>query len=399
MKPTKNEKLDGVFTIWSNSYDAPTGYGQQVKHLIDNLKKHKAEVAMLSNYGQEAALGTINTPYGAVKHFPRGFDLYSNDVAPVDHKSFVSGFPGKKNVMITLYDVWVMTSKQYDELDQIASWTPLDHVTLPPKVRAWLEKPNVRPIAMAPNGVRMLEAAGIECDYAPHAVDTKIYKPTYKLANGMTPDDYFGAKDKFVVGMVAANKASGLIHRKAFSENLMAFSIFKKKHPDAILYLHTEPFGLANGWNLIDLITAVGLTTQDVIFPNPLDYRFGLPKEHMAAVYTGIDVLLAPSYGEGFGVPTMEAQACGTRVIASNWAASPDLVSEDGWLVDGQPTWDASQNAWWQTPSIPSIVNALELAYEAGKTRSTKSVEFASKFDVSYVWDTYWLPLLKNLIK
>lgn len=397
MKPTKTEKLNGVYSIWSNSYGAPTGYGQQIKHLIDNLKKHKAEVAMLSNYGQEASVGEINTPYGKVKHFPRGFDPYSNDVAPTDHKVFVSNFPEKKSAMITLYDVWVMTAKQYDDIETIASWTPLDHITLPPKVKDWLVKPNVRPIAMAPNGVRMLQEAGIECDYAPHAIDTKIYKPTFSVANGMTPEDYLGSKDKFVVGMVAANKASGLIHRKAFSENLMAYAIFKKKHPDAMLYIHTEPFGLAAGWNLIELIAAVGLTPNDVMFPNPMDYRFGLPQEHLAAIYTGIDVLLAPSYGEGFGVPTMEAQACGTRVIGSNWAATPDLVSEDSWLVDGQPSWDAAQKAWWQIPSVPSIVKALEEAYDKGKSRSQAAIDFAADFDIDAVWNKHWLPILRKI--
>jgi hypothetical protein len=397
MKPTKNEKLNGVYSVWSNSYGAPTGYGQQVKHLIDNLKKHKAEVAMLSNYGQEASVGEINTPYGKVKHFPRGFDQYSNDVAPLDHKVFANQFPDKKNALITLYDVWVMTSKQYEDLDQIASWTPLDHITLPPNVKQWLVKPNVRPIAMAPNGVRMLEQEGIECDYAPHAIDTKIYKPTFSIANGMTSEDYLGSKDKFVVGMVAANKASGLIHRKAFSENLMAYSIFKQKHPDAMLYIHTEPFGFANGWNLIQLISAVGLTPNDVMFPDLMDYRFGLPQEHMAAIYTGMDVLLAPSYGEGFGVPTMEAQACGTPVIGSSWAATPDLVSDDCWLVEGQPMWDASQNSWWKIPSVPSIVKALEAAYAKGKGRSQASIDFAADFDIDAVWNKHWLPILRKL--
>lgn len=396
MKPTKPTKLNNAYTVWSNSYGAPTGYGQQVKHLIDNLKKHKAEVAMLSNYGQEASVGEIETPYGKVKHYPRGFDAYSNDVAPSDHRLFSSYFPNKKSTMITLYDVWVMTSPHYANIENILSWTPLDHITLPTNVKNWLIKPNVTPIAMAPNGVRMLEEAGIECEYAPHAVDTKIYKPTYKVANGLTPEEYLGSKDKFVVGMVAANKASGLIHRKAFTENMMAYAIFKKSHPDAMLYIHTEPFGLANGWNLIELIKAVGLTPDDVMFPDPLDYRFGLSQEHMAAIYTGMDVLLATSYGEGFGVPTMEAQACGTRVIGSDWAATPDLLSDDSWVVDGQPSWDPSQLAWWRVPSVPSIVKALEEAYAKGKGRSQASIEFAADFDIDAVWHNHWLPILRK---
>jgi glycosyltransferase involved in cell wall biosynthesis len=206
------------------------------------------------------------------------------------------------------------------------------------------------------------------------------------------------AQDKFVVGMVAANKASGLLHRKAFSENILAFSIFHKRHPDSMMYIHTDPIGAGIGWNLVELIKAAGLPLEAVAFPNPLEYRYGMPKEHLAAFYTGMDVMLATSYGEGFGVPTVEAQACGTRVIASNWAASPDLVSEDSWVVDGQPLWDASQSSWWRSPSVPSIVSALEMAYEAGRGRSQQAIDFAKQFDVDTVWTKHWEPLLQKLL-
>jgi hypothetical protein len=85
-------------------------------------------------------------------------------------------------------------------------------------------------------------------------------------------------------------------------------------------------------------------------------------------------------------------------VIGSNWAATPDLVSADSWLVDGQPSWDAGQNAWWQVPVIPSIVNALEEAYKLRGTRSQESIDFVKQFDVETVWTNHWLPVLKKLL-
>jgi glycosyltransferase involved in cell wall biosynthesis len=394
----KEKPLSGAISVWSNSYGSPTGYGQQVELLVDRLVRDGAEVAMLSNYGLEGVPNTIKTPYGKVKHFPRGMDLYSNDVAPNDHKVFTSKFPELKDLFISLYDVWVMKSKEYDKIRKIGAWTPLDHVTMPPEVEAFLRKPNVVPIAMAPNGVRQMEKLGIECEYVPHAIDTKVMKPTFGLSNGADARELIAGKDKFVVGMVAANKASGMVHRKAFSENIMAFSIFHKKHPDAVLYLHTDPLGRAGGWNLPSLLSSLGIPEDAVCFPDPNDYRFGLSHRDLAAFYTAFDVMLATSYGEGFGVPTMEAQACGTRVIASNWAASADLVSEDGWVVDGTPAWDSGQNAWWQTPNIPSIVNALELAYAENRTKSLTAIEFAKEFDVENVWRKHWLPTLAKLL-
>jgi len=396
-------KLKGIVSVTSNSPYVPTGYGVQAGYLVDRLKRDGIDVAALSNFGLEGSNSTLKTPAGEIPHYARGFENYSNDVTPMNHAHHANIVNKDrkdklKDVLITLYDVWVFQGKAYDRLPKIASWTPLDHVTIPPGVLKWLQKPNVVPIAMSPHGVRQMQENGLECEYVPHAVDTSVMKPTYKIQGvearkWMTLD-----KNDFVVGMNAANKAAGLLHRKAFAENLMAFSIFAKDKPDAKLYLHTDPFGGAGGWNLFMLCESIGIRPEQIMFPDMADYKYGIDTETLAAFYTAMDVMLAPSYGEGFGVPTIEAQACGTRVIGSNWAATPDLVSEDCWLVDGQPSWDAGQNCWWNVPSIPSIVNALEEAYKVRGTRSQASIDFVKQFDVETVWENHWIPLLKKLL-
>jgi glycosyltransferase involved in cell wall biosynthesis len=312
------------------------------------------------------------------------------------HAHWKSRNVAQPDALITLYDVWVLKGKAWDSIN-IASWTPVDHANLTAGVEAWLRKENVTPIAMAPNGVRAMEAKGIECEYVPHGIDTKIFKPTDKI-QGMNVREYMGLTDEFVVGMNAANKSSGLIHRKAFSENLLAFAIFRERRKDAVLYLHTEPLGIAGGWNLIAMLQAFGIPKEAVMFPPNLDYKYGMSQQDLAALYSAMDVFLAPSYGEGFGLGTIEAQACGTRVIGSGWGATPDLIAEDSWLVEGQPMWDAGQNAIWTMPLIPSIVNALELAYEAERGSSKLAIDFAKDFDVNTVWDKYWMPVMKKLL-
>ncbi len=391
------QKLDAVVSVWSNSPYQPTGYGQQAGYLVDRLKRDGAEVAAISNYGLEGNVSALNTPYGSIPHYPRGADGYSNDVVGMHHAHHKSHYPDKSDLLITLYDVWVLQGKGWDEMP-IASWVPLDHLSIPPNVEKWLRRDNVTPIAMAPNGKRLMEAKGIECEYVPHGIDTQIYRPTDNI-NGVPTREFIGLKDQFVVGMVAANKASGLVHRKAFSENLLAFAIFRQKHPDAVLYLHTDPVGSFGGWDLIAMCRAFGIPKEAVIVPPILDYKYGIPQRTLAGLYSAMDVMLAASYGEGFGVPTVEAQACGVRVIGSNWAATPDLVSEDCWLVEGQPTWDPAQVSLWQVPLIPAIVDALEQAYEAERGPSQVCVDFAKQFDVETVWKNHWLPALDRLIK
>jgi glycosyltransferase involved in cell wall biosynthesis len=144
---------------------------------------------------------------------------------------------------------------------------------------------------------------------------------------------------------------------------------------------------------------AVGLDKDDVLFPDPHKYRMGYSDEEMAALYTGMDILLHTSYGEGFGVPSIESQVCGTPVIASSWTASLELAGPDSYLVEGQPFWDEAQLSWFQIPNVNSITSALEKAYERGRQEFPETVNFAKAYDVEAVWDAYWLPFLKEKLK
>ena len=56
--------------------------------------------------------------------------------------------------------------------------------------------------------------------------------------------------------------------------------------------------------------------------------------EDLPAVYGGAAVLVLPSLEEGFGLPALEAMACGAPVIASRRGALPEVVGDAGVLVD-----------------------------------------------------------------
>jgi hypothetical protein len=51
------------------------------------------------------------------------------------------------------------------------------------------------------------------------------------------------------------------------------------------------------------------------------------------------------------------------------------------------------------TPSVSSLVNALEESYKAERGTSQVAVDFAAKFDVEKVWTENWLPILRKLLK
>ena len=390
------KKLKGTVSVFSNSPGQPTGYGQATEALVKLLKRDGADVASLSNYGHEGVNNTYRTEYGDIPIYARGNEAYSNDVTPAHHKHWKAVNKEQPDLMITLYDVWVLNAKGFDTIP-IASWVPIDHNPVPPGVLKWLQKENVTPLAMSKFGLEQINKVGVEGHYIPHSIDTKVFKETDNIA-GASINEYMGFEDgRFIVGMNAANKSSGILHRKAYSENMMAFAIFARKHPDAMLYIHADASS-PHGWNLLALGQLLGIPVDNMTFPDPLAYRYGMPQEALAGIYSSFDVLLATSYGEGFGIPTIEAQACGVPVIVSNFAASPELVG-DGWVVGGQPLYDPAQHSFWNIPSVPEIVEALELAYTRGKGKSAKAVEFAQAFDHEKVWQENWMPVLKNLLK
>jgi glycosyltransferase involved in cell wall biosynthesis len=61
-----------------------------------------------------------------------------------------------------------------------------------------------------------------------------------------------------------------------------------------------------------------------------------VPHEEVAALMQQCDVLVFPSYFEGFGLVLLEAMACGLPVITTTATAGPDIVTQatDGWIIE-----------------------------------------------------------------
>ena len=55
--------------------------------------------------------------------------------------------------------------------------------------------------------------------------------------------------------------------------------------------------------------------------------------EELAALYTGAEAFLFPSLYEGFGLPILEAMACGTTIICSNTSSLPEVAGDTGVLL------------------------------------------------------------------
>jgi glycosyltransferase involved in cell wall biosynthesis len=200
--------------------------------------------------------------------------------------------------------------------------------------------------------------------------------------------------------MVGANRGwSPHAPRKSFPQAFAAFARFAQRHKDAYLYVHAETAGGGPAINLEVLAKATGCPSDRLMFPPPEAWALGImDNKFMAGVYSAMDVLLNPSMSEGFGVPIVEAQACGVPVITSNHSAMPELTGA-GWLVEGDQWWDGAQESFALIPFIASIEEALENAYEARDDQGLreKAVRFAQTYDADRVAELYWKPALGAL--
>jgi glycosyltransferase involved in cell wall biosynthesis len=59
-----------------------------------------------------------------------------------------------------------------------------------------------------------------------------------------------------------------------------------------------------------------------------------VPDEDLPALYNGADLFCFPSLYEGFGLPVLEAMACGTPVVTANSSSLPEVAGEAALLVD-----------------------------------------------------------------
>ena len=73
---------------------------------------------------------------------------------------------------------------------------------------------------------------------------------------------------------------------------------------------------------------------EDLGIKNSVIFTDFIPLDHLPLFYNACEFLVYPSFYEGFGLPPLEAMACGTPVIASNVTSIPEICSGSALLVD-----------------------------------------------------------------
>lgn len=382
----------------SNAPWCASGYGIQGRSLLPRLKALDVveDVALFAWFGlQGGAMMMADLPV-----YPCGVDPYGNDMYGAHTAHF------KADVLITLIDIWVIKPQIVDEIAPALwlPWLPIDHQPVPEIVLKAV-KPAFLPISYAKFGRDELEKAGVPNVYIPHGVETN----TFKVLPADTVREFRRTvcEDAAWLGvMISANK--GWPSRKGFEETLQAFKRALPHLPQpAMLYIHADYTKILGGGDLAALVKSMGLA-EHVRFPNRYKLWIGeYDQRYLSLMYNAADVFLGPSRGEGFGIPIIEAQACGTPVIVTNFSSMPELVRW-GCAVDPAGLNWTYQDSWQAVPNVQGIEAAiLELTEERqaltnGRLqakREATSGAIHQEFDWDVLVKDYWRPMLVDVLE
>lgn len=171
---------------------------------------------------------------------------------------------------------------------------------------------------------------------------------TFKVATD--PNKIAQVKDKYKTGDRYILYVGGLHSKKNIDRLILAYdSLIKDKNIRPKLIIGGQRSG--GDEKIFKLI-------EDRDLNNEILYIGFIPQDELPALISGAEVFVFPSLHEGFGIPPLEAMACGTPVIVSNLSSLPEVVGDAGILVDPYSV-DEIAGAMWQVISDDNLKNDM----------------------------------------
>jgi len=244
---------------------------------------------------------------------------------------------------------------------------------------------------------------GIVTDTIPHQVDNTVFRP---LSREACLDMFFpqllknpdiGMDKLTIIGGVFRN-----MRRKGADYFMNAIGHLIRDHEKFsdkkyYAFLITDPRD-GQGFNLETLIDKHGLKGRVVLHP-VIGGKEGPNDHQLCEIYNTFDVMLAPHRAEGFGVPILEACACGIRVVTTNYATPAEFGKEVFTFVD--PEWLEpvhGTNCEWAVIDAKKIAEKVAVVCTSNNTKETyqKGVDLANTFSEDNVTKK-WLQLINDL--
>jgi glycosyltransferase involved in cell wall biosynthesis len=160
----------------------------------------------------------------------------------------------------------------------------------------------------------------------PHGVDTAVFRPAAGGERAAARAALGAGADVPLVGTVAANTT-----RKRLDRIIEAFALLDNR--EARLVIKTDRAAAPGGFDLAALAARHGVTDRLFVITREL------PDAELARLYAALDLYLHAAEWEGFGVPVIEAMACGVPAVAAATQGPGEILPSAAGLVD-QGSWE-----------------------------------------------------------
>jgi GT2 family glycosyltransferase len=118
-----------------------------------------------------------------------------------------------------------------------------------------------------------------------------------------------------------------------------------------------------------------------------------LPGYQIGSIYRSVDCFVLPTRGEGWGLPIMEAMACGLPVIATNWSGPADFMTKDtAYLLDVERLKPAEAKCPyykgfnWAEPSYEHLRSLMRQVYENRDEAQTVGLKASQEILSKWTW-------------
>lgn len=336
-----------------------TGFARVTHGILDHLK-YTWDVTVLGiNYNGDPH--TYDYPiYPAASLKPGLYDWFGAQRLPgiIDKV--------KPDILLILQDFWNIAYYLDEVLQQYSTPTvayiPVDSRNMR---QDWVASLNQLDMAIFYTEFGRHEATrhGLttESQVIPHGVDLHMFHPADKveLRKILGFPEYL--YDAYIVGNVGRNAP-----RKRLDLTVMYFAEWIKRYgiEDAwLLFLcwRDDP----DGWNLPQLGLEFGIPEGKMIFWEESPGYGSAKDEYMAYVYSAMDLHVSTTAGEGWGLPQMEAMACGVPNIVPDWSALGEWATSAAYPIQCSVPYASTRH--WNTllaaPDKEPFVEALQLFY------------------------------------
>lgn len=351
-----------LFTPKDNPALINSGYGKLAKYIAPRLQRAGHTIRLHCRVGHSQNIMHWEDPYLGedLEIWSGGNGPYGEEIIP-NHLNNLHAETQEPPVLFFIGDVEAL-SQVPAWLDQNQfpgiTWAAVDweHPTpqnILQKLQAW-----DKVWTMSQFSHEVLQQDGLDnlLDPVWLGVNPSIFQPIEEDLPKTKRDMGYG-DDTFNVVSVFANQ----YQRKGEQEMFTTIAEFHKRHPEANIRF----YGMTQRrreWDLPALLDHLGL--RDIVTLSD-DYHYVMGnylEQDISRMFNAADLCLSLGY-EGFGLQTIEAQACGTPVIGFEAAATPEL-HKSGIRVPPKKELMRPNLIKRQLPDERFLLAALEISYE-----------------------------------